>query len=327
MKYGDILSQVPEAYDALGGIWRDSAQQLSVQIMGVSQFNALCALTGKRGVMLEDDECAVNNLMSGTEEAAQALCDEKVSLTVGDAKLHFAGRVQHVPVRNGAVVDVVLEVIVPDYVVDSMKAAGQKPCASVLAMNYRVDRAQGDVLFNKYMHQAFPPQKDVQITMYGGETVPEDQIFRTGAWPCFQNWSGREMADQASDMRMVITYLAVYIGFVLLVATAAILAIQQLSETADSLARYRRLRDLGADERWVLKSLRTQTVVYFVAPLLLALCHTACAVKVITDTLFSQIGVNVMGSVAIAGGVVLAVYAVYLAITYALSRSIVSAER
>lgn len=327
MKYGDLLSQAPEAYGVLDDSLRDSAEWMEVQVMGVSQFNALCALTGKRGVMLEDDECAVNNLLPSTDEVAQVLCDEKVPLTVGDARLHFAGRVQHVPVRNGAMVDVVLEVIVPDYVVDSMKAAGQKPWMSVLAMEYRVDRAEGDVLFNKYMHQAFPPQKDVQISMYDGETVPEDQIFRYGAWPCFQNWSGREMADQASGMRMVITYLAVYIGFVLLVATAAILAIQQLSETADSLGRYRRLRDLGADERWVLKSLRTQTVVYFVAPLLLALCHTACAVKVITDTLFSQIGVNVMGSVAIAGGAVLAIYAVYLAITYALSRSIVSAER
>ncbi len=327
MKYGDILSQVPEAYDALEGSLRDSAQQLQVQVMGVSQFNALCALTGKRGIMLEDDECAVNNLLSSTDGVAQALCNGKVPLTVGDAQLHFAGRVQHVPVRNGAMVDVVLEIIVPDYVVDSMKETGQKPWMSVLAMEYRVDRAEGDVLFKKYMHQAFPPQKDVQISMYNGETVPEDQIFRTGAWPCFQNWSGREMADQASGMRMVITYLAVYIGFVLLVATAAILAIQQLSETADSLGRYRRLRDLGADERWVHKSLRTQTVVYFVAPLLLALCHTACAIKVITDTLFSQIGVNVLGSVAIAGGAVLAIYAVYLAITYALSRSIVSAER
>ena len=327
MKYGDVLSQVPEAYGVLDDSLRDPAERMEVQVMGVSQFNALCALTGKRGVMLEDDECAVNNLLPSTDEVAQVLCDEKVPLTVGDARLHFAGRVQHVPVRNSAMVDVVLEVIVPDYVVDSMKVADQKPWMSVLAMEYRVDRAEGDVLFNKYMHQAFPPQKDVQISMYDGETVPEDQIFRYGAWPCFQNWSGREMADQASGMRMVITYLAVYIGFVLLVATAAILAIQQLSETADSLARYRRLRDLGADERWVLKSLRTQTVVYFVAPLLLALCHTACAVKVITDTLFSQIGVNVMGSVIIAGGAVLAIYAVYLAITYALSRSIVSAER
>ena len=32
---------------------------------------------------------------------------------------------------------------------------------------------------------------------------------------------------------------ALYIGFVFLIATAAILAIQQLSETSDSLARYR----------------------------------------------------------------------------------------
>ena len=40
---------------------------------------------------------------------------------------------------------------------------------------------------------------------------------------------------------MMITYLALYIGFVFLITTAALLAIQQLSETSDSLPRYRLL--------------------------------------------------------------------------------------
>ena len=37
----------------------------------------------------------------------------------------------------------------------------------------------------------------------------------------------------------MISYLALYIGFVFLITTAAVLAIQQLSEASDSLARYR----------------------------------------------------------------------------------------
>ena len=110
---------------------------------------------------------------------------------------------------------------------------------------------------------------------------------------------------------------------VMLVATAAVLAIQQLSETADSLKRYARLHVLGCDTRSILASLRTQTVVYFLAPLALAACHTACAVLVTTNALFAELGVDVLGSTALACGAVVLIYALYLAVTYVLSRNIV----
>ena len=325
LMYSDLFEQAPTVDEAVDESLRDSADHIPVQVMGVSQYNDLCALTGRRGVMLEDDQCAVNNLLASTDDVAQALCDERVSLTVAGAQLHFSGQVQHVPVRNGAMVDVVLEVIVPDYVIDAMKAAGAVPCMSVLDVMYRGDRVQGDALFERYAYQAFPPSEEESGAAFSLVSTSGEQTFRHGTWPCFQSASGREMADQATGFRMLVTYLAVYIGFVLIIATAAILAIQQLSETADSLERYRRLRDLGADERQVCRSLRTQTVLYFVAPLFLALCHTACAVLVISGVLFAELGVSMLGSVVLACGIVVAVYGLYLAITYALTRSIVSA--
>ena len=122
---------------------------------------------------------------------------------------------------------------------------------------------------------------------------------------------------------MVIAFLALYIGFVMLVATAAVLAIQQLSETADSLGRYRRLSDLGCDMRQIFGSLRTQTIVYFCAPLVLAACHTVCAVTVVGGTLFAELGVDPTGLIGIAAGSIVGVYAVYLIATYLLSKSIV----
>ena len=61
-----------------------------------------------------------------------------------------------------------------------------------------------------------------------------------------------------------------YIGFVFLIATAAILAIQQLSETSDSLERYKVLAEIGCDRRMIFRSLRRQVLVYFLVPLVLA---------------------------------------------------------
>ena len=94
---------------------------------------------------------------------------------------------------------------------------------------------------------------------------------------------------------MLITYLAVYIGFVFLIATAAVLAIQQLSEAADSQERYRLLARLGCDERMLSRSVLVQVLVYFLSPLALAVCHSACAISVMSDSLFDLLGVEVFG--------------------------------
>ena len=58
-----------------------------------------------------------------------------------------------------------------------------------------------------------------------------------GSWGTFITRS--EMYAQAAQMNGLISYLAIYIGFVLVVACAAILSIQQLSNVADGSRSYR----------------------------------------------------------------------------------------
>ena len=315
-----LVDQVPGVEKMANPDLLDSIRKGDWRVCSVSQYNGLAALIGEPTLSLAADECAVNNMVEGSSEIAEGLCSARAQATVAGYTLQFAYGVG-IPIRNGSVVDVGLEIVVPDAVFDSLKSAGQMPESSVLNLAYSVDRAEGDAAFNRYMHGIYPASPQYLDGTLG--ELPEDQLFSYTVWPCYAAYSGREMADQASGLRMVITYLAVYIGFVLLVATAAILAIQQLSETADSLGRYRRLRDLGADERAILGSLRTQTVTYFVAPLVLAACHTACAVQVVSGALFTELGVNISGAVAAAAGVVVLIYGAYLAVTYALARSIV----
>lgn len=130
-----------------------------------------------------------------------------------------------------------------------------------------------------------------------------------------------QMVGQASGLRVMITYLAVYIGLVLLITTAAVLAIQLLSLTIDSLGRYRLLSKLGCDTRMLTRSLFEQVVIYFVAPLALAVCHSACAIAVLSESLFAALGRDLFPSIVMAACLVVAIYGGYMLITYLTSRT------
>lgn len=316
--WSELLESVPGIEGIVSESYLDSSTRIEVTVVGASQYNAQCRLLGEQGISLAEDECAVNNLLRSTDAAAQALVDNQTQISVGGTDLHFSGEVQRIPMRTTAMTDVMLEVIVPDAVIEAL-ASNAEPERSSLNLMYTVDRAVGDDMFLRYMHDAFPAE-DGFAERWG---MDPDKVFTQYGWPVSSAISGAEMADQASGLRMVVSYLALYIGFVLLVAVAAILAIQQLSETVDSMPRYRRLRDLGCDSRMVFGSLRTQTVVYFLAPLFIAACHTACAIIVANETLFQGLGVDISGSVGLCVGLVVAIYVVYLLVTYVLSRSIV----
>ena len=315
--YQELIDQIAGAEhmnnaDTLAAIGRTE-----MQIVSASQYNACCALIGERGIALAHGEFAVDNTVAGYDELGRAMGDSSVVLDVAGVSLYGHGALQNVPLDTSAMSDVALLVIVPDDVVARLSSDGV-PAYSYLNVMYREDREQGDAALAEVLREAVP--------LPTGEIPASDSLedqYKMGPWPVSNVYTGRSMADQASGLRMVIAYLALYIGFVMLVATAAVLAIQQLSETADSLGRYRRLSDLGCDLRQIFGSLRAQTAVYFCAPLVLALCHTICAVSVVGSTLFSELGIDPTGLIGIAAGSIVAVYAVYLIVTYLLSKSIV----
>lgn len=316
--YQGLLNQIRDAAHMQDADTLERVGQTEVKVVAASQYNATCALIGQKGIQLAQNEFAVDNTIVGFDELGRAMSNGDVTLEVAGTTLHSHGDLQCVPLDTTAMSDVGLVIIVPDEVVDSLRAAGAFPYLSYLNVSYYGDRAQGDAALAAALAEASPlPEGSIPYS-----NSIEDQ-FTKGAWPLSNVYTGLAMADQASGLRMVITFLALYIGFTMLVATAAVLAIQQLSETTDSLGRYRRLWDLGCDLRQIFGSLRTQTVVYFCAPIVLAACHTTCAVSVVSSTLFLELGVNPTGLIVVAAGSIAGVYAIYLVATYLISKSVV----
>lgn len=144
---------------------------------------------------------------------------------------------------------------------------------------------------------------------------------KPGSWGVFITRS--EMYTQAAQMNGMISYLAIYIGFVLVVACAAILSIQQLSNVADGSRSYRVLAQIGCDDRQIRHSVMAQQAVFFLFPLAVGLAHSFVALKVIIELVSTFGYMSIGGTVGLTCAIFLAAYGGYFLVTYLMSTGIV----
>ena len=125
----------------------------------------------------------------------------------------------------------------------------------------------------------------------------------------------RENSQGLGDVIAPLAFVSIFYGAAFLVAAAAVLALQQLSEAADSLLRYRLLDDLGTPNAMRVAAVRAQVGVYFVAPIAFALVHDAFGMLLV---LFLSLALGATQLTAIIGGTVggtLALMGAYYLIT------------
>ena len=144
-----------------------------------------------------------------------------------------------------------------------------------------------------------------------------------GSWGVFMTRS--EIYTQAAQMNGMISYLAIYIGFVLVVACAAILSIQQLSNVADGSRSYRVLAQIGCDDRQIRHSVMAQQAVFFLFPLAVGLAHSFVALKVIIELVSVFGDMSIAGTVGLTCAIFLAAYGGYFLVTYLMSAGMVQA--
>lgn len=142
-----------------------------------------------------------------------------------------------------------------------------------------------------------------------------------GSWGIFTTRS--EMYTQAAQMNGLISYLAIYIGFVLVVACAAILSIQQLSNVADGSRSYRVLAQIGCDDCQIRHSVMAQQAVFFLFPLAVGLAHSFVALKVIIELVSTFGNMSIGGTVGLTCAIFLAAYGGYFLVTYLMSTGMV----
>lgn len=136
-----------------------------------------------------------------------------------------------------------------------------------------------------------------------------------------------DLAESSVGHGALVTFIALYLGIIFLISSAAILALRELSDSADNKERYGMLRKLGVDERMIDMALFKQIGIFFAFPLILALIHSVFGIKFINIILATMGMSSMAASIGLTLAFVAVIYGGYFLITYLCSRSIIRPVR
>ena len=82
------------------------------------------------------------------------------------------------------------------------------------------------------------------------------------------------LIESSLGVSTIVLFIAIYLGIIFLIASSAILALKQLTESSDNKQRYTILRKIGADEKMINGALFKQIGIFFLMPLILAIINS-----------------------------------------------------
>lgn len=264
----------------------------TIPVMSISDFNKLRELSGKSAIKLNNNEVLVQSNFDKLKPAIEELIKNN-KIKLGKKDYTIANK-EIISTANSTsmVSQVIFNIIVPDSFVK-----GLEPIEYTLDINYGKDNKESSEKYyadfaTNYMKN---PNVENGYLMIFTRTLMQEEMQATTT---------------------MILYIALYIGVIFLISSAAILALQQLSEASDSADRYNSLRRIGAPNKMINKSIFIQTLAYFMLPLILAIVHSIVGISVAND-LVSVFGKSsIVESALITMGGIIIIYGAYFIATY-----------
>lgn len=291
---------------AFGG---SNADTMGLFVTPASQYNKLRQMMGEEPVSIGRDQYLLTCDMGGElGDLYTKYMAGGHTLTLGGHELKPAtdkSDKDTAAIANSAMGSNPGTVVVADELLSQLNL---QPYSSSLLVNYKqgMDTTEAD--------------ESIKYTLLDNLLVDGKE---PGSWGIFITRS--EMYTQVAQMNGMISYLAIYIGFVLVVSCAAILSIQQLSNVADGSRSYRVLAQIGCDDRQIRHSVMAQQAVFFLFPLAVGLAHSFVALKVIIELVSTFGDMSIGGTVGLTCAIFLAAYGGYFLVTYLMSTGMVRA--
>ena len=133
--------------------------------------------------------------------------------------------------------------------------------------------------------------------------------------------------EASVGLATIVTFIAIYLGIIFLIASAAILALKQLTESSDNKQRYEILRKIGCDEKMINKALFRQIGIFFGLPLILAIIHSIFGIQFVLEMLSGLAEKKDLLPSIIATIIVMGIiYGAYFLATYFGSKNIIREE-
>ncbi|MDU3724043.1 MAG: FtsX-like permease family protein [Clostridium celatum] len=275
------------------------SQDMAISIIKLSDFNSLMKMLDKNEINLKENEYYAFGDISEVTKDIQKNMDNGIEVNIDDKILVPSNyEIINVTTYDSMMKNNICTIVVNDEIVN-----GLKPVFCNLNINFKSNINDAE----KYLNENFRSEnREGKIAVYG--------------------LTKNELLDNSVGIGAMISYLAIYMGIVFLITSAAVLALQQLSESADNVHRYKILKKIGVDDNMINKSLLTQIGIYFIIPLSLAIVHSIVGLKVASDLVSIFGSENIQYYILCTAVVLVVVYGGYFIATYNGSKKIIKTQ-
>lgn len=286
----------------------DSFQKNSkLEFIKESEYNKLMDMSGKSNlkVDLNDNEYAVSsNVEILVDMYNESLTNNKVLEIEGKKYLPKYKECIQVPFENSNMNSNMGKIIVSDNVID--KSLNTVVSENDIIGNYGVSDSKLTETDEKFGDdiEAFYKSNNLEIPY---EFIVTKSIIK----------------ESSIGLTVILTFIGIYLGIIFSITSAAILAIQQLSQSSDNKERYEVLRKIGVDSKMINSSLFTQIAIYFMLPLAVALVHGVVGLSELNRIISTFGKIDLRANITIVALFIIIVYGGYFFATYAASKSII----
>ena len=306
LTWRDTLSPV---YDEVKQQFPNLLYETAEEIVKVSDYNKIARLYGNIEYKLKDDEyiilCDFDNMKNLRNKALKA--DSTITIAGKEYKskydecqngyIYMAG--SHI--NNGIV-------LVPD----SCNLTEDMKEETFLAANYNATTEE---------------EKEEIEKICTGETETEFSKNLNEKDITIDGMTKIAIIESSLGVSTIVLFIAIYLGIIFLIASSAILALKQLTESSDNKQRYAILRKIGADEKMINGALFKQIGIFFLMPLILAIIHSIFGIQFVMSMMSVLADAKELLPSAIATAVIIGViYGAYFMATYLGSKNIIKEE-
>ena len=274
-------------------------------VIKLSDYNRIEKMYGRDELVLGDDQYAMVSDFDLLNTLINPSMEQGNVLTPGDYQLSPAYKevCYEFILMSGMSADMGA-VIVPDAVVDS-ESSGLECSSTLVIADYNTETEEGKADIDAKLKAALG---EISDRASNGELEEGETGVRLS--------TKTEIKEASVGTSVITVFLVLYIGIVFVVACAAIIALKVMSDSLDSVQKFRILSRIGAGENMRKKALFVQILMNYLIPLVMAAFTAFFGLRYIKG-LISAIGtVNMTSGILFTFIIMVIVYGGYFLTTY-----------
>ena len=273
-----------------------------ISAIKISEYNSIVQLKEQEPIALKDDEVLIVSNYGQMNNALDEFMESENIIYIDHKAYNIKNKspIKENILTTGSALDF-FYLIIPDNFTGDLQLESTGFNVIFEGSHYEKSEEKFLNLFNSFSENDY---MDESVILVFGNTI--DQVH------------ARVYGSTA-----VIVFLGIYLGMVFLVSSAAMLALQQLSDASDSLERYNSLKKIGVTETLVNRAILIQNLIYFMIPLALAIIHSIVGIIAVNE-IFKTYTQSIIGNSLLMIALALAIiYGGYFYATYVGFKNIV----